>query len=102
MIANYKIEYLSSFYEELTKIVYYIAFVLDNEIAANNLIDKIEIAIKNRSQSPKSNQIYKPKGSENDWYRIYIGNFTIFYTVKDNVMEIAHIIYSAKDINKFI
>ena len=42
MATNYKIEYLPSFYNDLEKIVEYIAYELKNIYAANNLIDKIE------------------------------------------------------------
>ncbi len=37
-----------------------------------------------------------------NWYRIYIGNFTIFYTVRKNTMELAHIIYSARNLDDLI
>ena len=37
-----------------------------------------------------------------DWYRIYIGNFTIFYTVRNTIMEITHIIYSARNFDDLI
>ena len=32
----------------------------------------------------------------------YLPSFTIFYTVRNNIIEITHLIYSARDFDKLI
>lgn len=36
------------------------------------------------------------KDRKYNWYRIYVGNFTIFYVVKNNIMIVSHILYSKR------
>jgi len=101
--SKYTIKYLPSFSEELDEIIYYIAFILKNKNAAERLLKNVHNAIEQRSESPESYEIYKGKTKMRyDWYRIYIGNFTIFYTVRNATMEITHIIYSARDFENLI
>ena len=53
-MEKYNIKYLPLFYKDLNKITDYIIKKLNNEIAANNLLDEIEKEIKNRSLNPES------------------------------------------------
>lgn len=100
---KYTIEYLPSFSEELNEIIYYITFILKNKNAAERLLKNVHSAIEQRSESPESYEIYKGKVKmKYDWYRIYIGNYTIFYTVRKSIMEITHIIYSARNFDNLI
>lgn len=101
--SKYTIQYLPSFDRELTEILYYITFVLENKSAAERLLNNIKIEIEKRSQNPKSYEIYKgKKKTKYDWYRIYINNYTIFYTVKDSIMEIAHLIYCRRKLDNIL
>ena len=104
MVKNkYTIEYLPSFSEELNEIIYYITFILKNKNAAERLLQNVHNAIEQRRDSPESYEIYKSKvNMKYDWYRIYISNFTIFYTVRNSIMEITHIIYSARNLDALI
>ena len=62
-----------------------------------------EKSILSRLNNPDIFKIYKThKNGKYNWYRIYIRNFTIFYTLKSNTMIVAHIFYSRRDINKLI
>ena len=100
---KYTIKYLPSFSEKLDEIIYYITFILKNKKAAERLLQNVHNAIEQRSESPDSYEIYKSKvNMKYDWYRIYIGNFTIFYTVRNKTMEINHIIYSARNFDNLI
>lgn len=95
---KYTIEYLSSFSDELNEIIYYITYILKNKRAAERLLENVRNAIEQRSESPKSFEIYNSKSNmKYNWYRIYTSNFTIFYTVRNTKMKIAHIIYSARN-----
>ena len=100
---KYSIKYLPSFSEELDEIIYYITFILKNKKAAERLLKNVHNAIEKRSKSPESFEIYKSKAkTKYSWYRIYIGHFTIFYTVRNTIMEITHIIYSARNFDDLI
>lgn len=101
--SKYKIRYLQTFSKELDDIIRYIVLILNNEKAADNLLKKIEESIQKRSENPEIFETYKGKKQmKYNWYRIYVGNFTIFYTVRNNIMEVTHIIYSARDLDRLI
>ena len=100
---KYMIMYLPSFSEELNEIIYYITYILKNKKAAERLLEKVRKAIEKRSESPESYKNYvSKKNMKYDWYRSYVGNFTIFYVVRKNIMEIAHIIYSKRNLDELI
>lgn len=61
----------------------------------------MEKAIKRRVRSPLVYEQYKTNGG-NIYYRIYINNYIVFYTVSNNVMEVRRIIYGKRNFNKFI
>ena len=100
---DYIIQYLPSFNDELNEIIYYITYILKNKKAAERLINNLHTAIIERSKSPKSYEVYKGnKVRKHDWFRIYVRNYTIFYTVENNVIKIAHIIYSKRNFDKIL
>ena len=100
---NYNIEYLPSFDEELGEILYYITYKLQNKIAAERLLENIENAIVSRGVNQEGFEVYRSvKDRKYSWYRIYVGNFTIFYVVKNNIMIVSHILYSKRNIEELI
>lgn len=100
---SYQIEYLPTFYKQFNKIICYIRYKLKNPIAANNLIDKVEQAIIERSFNPEAYESFRSsKPRKYLWYRIYIDNYTIFYTVVGNKMSVAKIIYTKRDLQTII
>jgi len=100
---NYEIEYLPSFGEELNEIIYYITYILRNPNAADKLLDNIDKSIMERKLNPEVYEKYKSnKKRKYNWYRIYVGNYMIFYTIKDNKIEMSHILYNKRDMNKLI
>lgn len=104
MIKNrYKIQYLNSYKKELYEIIWYISYNFKNEKAAERLLNKISDAIIKRSRSPEIYETYKSKNNRKYiWYRIYVDNYTIFYTVKNDMMKIAHVIYSRRNIDELV
>lgn len=100
--SKYEIEFLPSFSEELDEIVYYITFILKNKTAAENLIQKVYDEIEKRRFNPESFELYKSNFSKYSWYRIYINNFVVFYTVTDHTMKVTHIIYNARDLDNLV
>lgn len=103
MEKKYNIKYLPSFYRDLDAITDYIKYELQNEVAANRLVDEIENEIIKRLQNPKSFEKFQTRRKRlNVYYRIYVKNYTIFYVVKDNTMEERRIIYSKRNFEKLI
>ncbi len=103
MEKKYKIKYLPLFYKDLDYITDYIKYQLKNEIAANNFVNKLETEIKQRAFSPDSYEEYiSIRNRKNTYFRIYVDNYTVFYTVKDNTMEVRRILYSRRNFDKLI
>lgn len=100
---QFEIEYNSSFQEDFYEITDYISDRLYNIQATDRLIKKVEQSILKRSYSPLSYEIYrKDKELQYTYYRIYINNFIIFYSVEDNKMIIRRIIYSKRDLRNIV
>ncbi len=101
--SKYSLKYLPKYEEDLNEIVDYISFKLQNPISALRLIDKIEKAITDRLSFPLSFEPFQStKKRKNQYYRIYIDNYTIYYVVIDNVMEVRRILYGKRDANQII
>lgn len=100
---EYEIEYLSSFDKEFDETLYYIIYKLNNKNAAEKLIQSVQKAIIDRSTNPEGFEVYKEeKKRKHKWYRIYVGNYIVVYTVKDNVMQIAGLLYNRRNFEKLI
>ena len=103
MKKKYKIIYLPLFYRDLDKITDYIRYKLENEIVANNFVNELEEEIKQRAYNPDSFEKYTSiRKRDSIYYRIYIKNYTVFYTVKDDIMEIRRILFSKRNFDKLI
>ena len=103
MEKKYNIKYLPSFYRDLDAITDYIKYELQNEVAANRLVDEIENEIIKRLQNPESFEKFRTRRKRlNTYYRIYVKNYTTFYVVKDNTMEVRRIIYFKRNFEKLI
>ena len=103
MKKKYKIKYLPLFHKDLDNITDYIKNKLKNEIAANNFVNKLEKGINQRAISPNSHEKYiSNRKRKNIYFRIYVENYIVYYTVKDNTMEIRRILYSKRNFDKLI
>ena len=81
----------------------YIAFDLKNPIAAMRLVEDTESAILKRLMNPLGFEAYhSQKDRKHPYYRIYIRNYTVFYVVIENVMEIRRFAYSKRNLTEFI
>lgn len=100
---RYELRMLPLFEEDLNEIVDYITFRLQNPIAAEHLVDDIEAAIRERLHCAEAFEPYRSaKERQYPYYRIQVRNFTIFYVVIGNVMEVRRILYSRRDLSKMI
>lgn len=100
-MKKYKIKYFPLFYEDLEKIIDYIRNKLENEIAAENFVNELEKEINQRAYSPDSYEKYMSVKTRNSTYfRIYVKNYTVFYTVNGEFMEVRRILSSRRNFNK--
>jgi len=100
---TYQLRYLPLFEQDLLEAVNYISNVLQNEDAAERLIDDVEEAILKRLNNPLAFEPYHSvKKREHLYYRIYVRNYTVFYVVIGNVMEVRRLIYAARDIENVL
>lgn len=103
MDKKYNIKYLPLFYDDLDKITDYIRYELANKIAADNFVNELEKEIHQRAYNPDSYEKYLSiKERKNTYYKIYVRNYTIFYTVKDNIMEVRRILYSRRNFDNLL
>ncbi|MGN1298888.1 MAG: type II toxin-antitoxin system RelE/ParE family toxin [Candidatus Scatovivens sp.] len=100
---KYNIKYLSTFVNQLNNILYHLTYVLRNKNAAEKFREEVIEKIEKRSKSTTSFEIFKKSKNEQiNWYRIYVKNYTIFYVVKNDVMEVRRIYYSKRSFKKLI
>ena len=97
---EYIVKALPLFDSDVYEAVNYIANTLKNPQAAANLADSIETAIKKRLNAPASFEPVVFPEIDQVYYRIYVGNYIIYYVVYDNVVELHRMIYSARNIGK--
>ncbi|MBO5485314.1 MAG: type II toxin-antitoxin system RelE/ParE family toxin [Eubacterium sp.] len=100
---KYRLSYLPLFYEDLDEKVTYIAEKLKNPKAANDLLDKVEMAIMERLSMAESFEPYHSVQERRySYYRIYVDNYIIFYVVIDDnpndlVMEVRRFLYNGQN-----
>jgi toxin ParE1/3/4 len=100
---HYKLSVLPLFEGDLNKIVDYISTSLQNPIAAEEFVDAVETAIHERLSCA---EVFEPYHSvrerEHPYYRIQVKNYTIFYVVIGDTMEVRRIVYSRRDMSNQI
>ena len=96
---QFEIRYLPTFKMELHEILFYIAHKLSNPMAADALLTDVYEAIQERSFCADAFEPYQSQFEhEHPYYRIYVRNYTIFYVVIDDVMEVRTIMYSKRNV----
>ena len=102
-MKKYKLSFLPLFEEDLNEIVDYISTDLQNPSAADHLMHDIESAINKRLEAPLSFAPYPLlKKRPHLYYRINVRNFSIFYVVIDDTMEVRRVLYSKRDLDKLL
>ena len=100
---KYTIRYSSTYINQFNSILKYIVNNLKNKIAAENFYNEVIKEIEKRSENPEGYEKYiSTRKRKNTYYRIYVKNYTIFYTVKDNTMEVRRILYSRRNFDKLV
>ena len=90
---EYILRYLPIAKKDLSDAINFILNEYQNPIAAENTLDRIEKAIQERLEDgPESFAIWpSTKNREHPYWRINVGNYTVWYVVIDNIMEIRRI-----------
>ena len=100
---KYTIKYTDTFIKQFNNILKYFIYKLQNKIAAENFYNEVITEIEKRSENPESFKKHKSsRKRKNTYYRIYVKNYTIFYVVKNNTMEIRRILYSRRNFDNLI
>jgi len=99
----YKIHYLPLALDDLKDIVKYIAHTLEAPQAAESLVSKIDKAVLKIAENPYRCHLYNSSEKLKYIYRVLnIDNYSLFYVVEDNKIEIHRIIYSRRDIVRIL
>lgn len=102
-MKTYKLRYLPLFEEDVKNVAAYISHVLQNPDAAHNLIDDVETAILNMLCHPAIyEKVFSQYERVNPYYRIYVKNYTIYYVILDDIVEIRRFLYNGRDMNRLI
>lgn len=108
MDSKYKLRYLPLFYEDLEEKLLYIAEELQNVKAANDLLTEVEHAILERQPIAEAFEVYHSlKERRYPYYRIYVGNFVVYYVVIDDedvdkIMEVRRFLYNRQDVCRLL
>ncbi len=98
---DYKLRFLPLFEKDLNDIVDYITGRLKNPTAAEALVDDVQQAIRERLSCAEAfEQYHSAKERQYPYYRIYVRNYTVFYVVIGEVMEVRRIVYSRRNVSE--
>jgi hypothetical protein len=95
----YIIKYFDTFNEDLYEATSYIENILKNEIASRKLYEKVTGIVENRASSIVSYKKYYTKAN-NVYYKININNYSVFYTIKDGIVEVRRFLYNRMNFEK--
>ncbi|MFR4988702.1 type II toxin-antitoxin system RelE/ParE family toxin [Anaerotruncus colihominis] len=100
---HYRLSFLPLFEEDLNRIVDYIIYRLKNPIAAENFVDEVEKAIYERLSCTEAFEKYdSDRDRQYPYYRIQVRNYSIFYVVIGDTMEVRRILYSRRNLKEHI
>ena len=103
MANKYTIRYTATFIKQFNNISKYIIYKLQNRIAAESFYYEVINEIEKRSENPESFEKYKSRRKrKNTYYKVNVKNYTIFYVVQNNTMEIRRILYSRRNLDNLI
>ena len=100
----YKLLYLPLFVSDMEEMLDYFMFNFKNPDAASHFLDQVETAIRKRLNYPEAFEPYDGRAmvGKYPYYRIYVGNYTIYYVVIEDVMEVRRILYSKRNMEQIL
>ena len=99
----YKIHYLPLALDDLKGIVSYITDKLESPRAAKNLLLKIDREVKKTADNPFRCHVYtSPEKLKTEYRVLHVNNYSLFYIVERDKIEIHRVIYSYRDISQIL
>ena len=99
MDKKFVLRYLPLFEYDLADARDYIALNLKNPTAALHLVEETERAILKRLANPLGFEPYRSaRDRKQVYYRINVRNYTVFYVVIGDIMEVRRFVYSRRDL----
>ena len=100
---KYTVKYSSTFINQFNNILKYFANKLKNKIAAENFYNNVIKEIEKRKLNPLSYEKYYSLLKRNHiFYKIYVKNYTILYTVKNDTIILTKILHNKQNFKKLI
>ena len=100
---RYKIIHKQVFEKELSSIVSYILYALRNRNAARKFYKNVISAIESRADGlPNAFEVVRFTGVTKEYYRIYVNNYVVYYSLTEDTMVVEHIFYSKQNVFEFI
>ena len=99
----YKPHYLPLALDDLKNIIRYITHELEAPQAAENLIFKIDKEVQKLRQNPFRCHIYfSPERLKYEYRILHVNNYSLFYVVEKEKIEIHRVIYSKRNIPQIL
>ena len=100
---KYKLAIMPLFINDVNSATDYIKNTLKNPSTAEKLIQDVEDVIFERLPLCESfAQFQSTRKRKHPYYKITVRNFSIFYVVINNTMEVRRFLYSRRNIDKLI
>jgi addiction module RelE/StbE family toxin len=99
----YKIHYLPIALDDLKSIVRYITYKLESPRSAERLISKIENEVQKIANNPfRCHLFISPERLKHEYRVLHIDNYSLFYVVENEKIEIHRVIHALRDISQII
>ena len=103
MDKKFTLNYLPLFEQDLAAVRDYIAFNLQNPATALCLVEDTGRAIQKRLENPLGFQSYlSVRDRKLPYYRINVRNYSVFYVVIGNMMEVRRFVYSKRNLPEIV
>jgi addiction module RelE/StbE family toxin len=100
---TYKITYLPVALKDLEEIIDYITINLKSPDAALDFITAFDESVSILELFPYSRRVYQPiKNLEYEYRLLPVKNYAVFYSVKEQTVEIHRVIYGKKNLSELI
>jgi addiction module RelE/StbE family toxin len=96
----YKIHYLPIALDDLKSIVRYIAYNLESPRSAERLVTKVEKEVQKIANNPfRCHLFVSPEKLKHEYRVLHIDNYSLFYVVGNEKVEIHRVIHALRDIS---
>lgn len=100
---RYRLLFNPIFEKDLDEITDYISIHLQNPEAALRLVDDLENAIYRRLGTPLAFAPYpSSKARPHPYYRMNARNYSVFYVVIEDTMEVRRVLYARRNLDKLL